>query len=123
MLIIEHNAVSRELMRDLLAFHGYRTLEAATALDGVSMAAEELPDLIVMDVQLPGLDGVSALALLRSDPLTANIPVVALTAYALQSEQLRFERAGFDKCITKPIDIKDFSNPIRDICDRHHLRA
>jgi two-component system cell cycle response regulator DivK len=87
------------------------------------MAVEERPDLILMDVQLPGLDGVSALALLRSHPRSADIPVVAVTAFALQSEQAYFLRAGFNACVTKPIHIKDFSKRIRDVLDNRRLRA
>ena len=112
-LIVEDNAKNLKLTRDILQFHGFRTLEATTAEDGITLAQLERPDLILMDIQLPGMDGVAALDRLRSDPRTAPIPVVALTAYAMKADHERFLRAGFDDCVMKPISVKELPTQIR----------
>jgi len=111
-LIIEDNAKNVKLMRDVLQFHGYRTAEAVTAEDGIAIASRELPDLILMDVRLPGMDGLAALNLLRSEPRTLGIPVVAVTASVMPEERDRFSAAGFDGFIAKPIDIREFPSQV-----------
>jgi two-component system cell cycle response regulator DivK len=111
-LIIEDNAKNVKLMRDLLQFHGYRTREATTAEDGVAIALRERPDVILMDVRLPGIDGLAALNVLRADPRTAKIPVVAVTASVMPDERDRFTEAGFDGFVAKPIDIRAFPSQI-----------
>jgi CheY-like chemotaxis protein len=111
-LIVEDNSKNVKLMRDLLEFHGYRTREATTAEDGVAIAFRERPDLILMDVRLPGMDGLAALKLLRADPRTAKVPVVAVTASVMPDERDRFTQAGFDGFIAKPIDIRGFPGEI-----------
>ena len=103
-LIVEDNARNLKLVRDVLEHAGYRTLEAATAEDGVALAREQRPDLVLMDLQLPGMDGVEALAPLRADPATAGIRVVALTAFAMKDDRERFLAAGFDGYLEKPIE-------------------
>jgi len=112
-LIVEDNEKNLKLTRDVLQFNGFRTLEAGTAELGISLATEHHPDLILMDIQLPGLDGVSALGRLRADPCTASIPVVALTAYAMKDDQQRFLQAGFDACVLKPISVRELPNQVR----------
>src|SRR4051794_10277762 len=107
-LVVEDNEKNLKLVRDILQVKGYRTLEAATATHGLALAAEHLPDLILMDVQLPDLDGVSATRALKGDPRTAAIPVVALTAYAMKEDQARLLGAGFDGYLSKPIDVRRF---------------
>lgn len=107
-LIVEDNALSRKLVHDVLQAKGYRTLEADTAEAGITLARDQGPDLILMDIQLPDFDGVTALGRLRDLDATARIPVVALTAFAMREDRERFLQAGFDGYMTKPIDIKEF---------------
>ena len=104
-LIVEDNARNLKLVRDVLNHVGYRTLEAATAEDGLALAREERPGLVLMDIQLPGMDGVEALARLRSDPATAGVRVLALTAFAMKDDRERFLAAGFDGYLEKPLDV------------------
>jgi two-component system, cell cycle response regulator DivK len=117
-LIVEDNDKNLKLVRDLLQLKGYRTLEARDGKTGVALALARTPDLILMDIQLPELDGEAALRRLRAEPRTAAIPVVALTAFAMKEEQQRFLQAGFDAYIAKPIDVKTFAEHIRRLCER-----
>ena len=117
-LIVEDNEKNLKLVRDILRFKGYRTLEAATAAVGLHLAATEHPDLILMDIQLPDLDGATALCRLRADPTTANIPVVALTAFAMKDDRVRFLNAGFDDYLTKPISVKEFPGQVAEALAR-----
>jgi len=112
-LIVEDNEKNLKLTRDVLRFHGFRTVEAATAEDGLALARTEGPDLVLMDIQLPGIDGVTALGRLRADPLTAPIRVVALTAFAMKEDAQRFLEAGFDGYVTKPIAIRELPIQVR----------
>jgi CheY-like chemotaxis protein len=115
-LIVEDHQENLELVRDLLQAHGYRTLETGTAEDGLTLAATHHPDLIVLDIQLPGMDGLEALHQLRSMPDIASTPVVALTAYAMPSDRERLINAGFDGQISKPISIKPFLQMVQEFC-------
>jgi two-component system cell cycle response regulator DivK len=112
-LIVEDNDKNLKLMRDILQFHGYRTVEATTAEEGIATSFRERPDLVLMDVRLPGMDGLAALQALRADPRTAGIPVVAVTASVMPDERDRFSAAGFDGFIAKPIDIRAFPGQIQ----------
>jgi len=112
-LIVEDNEKNMKLARDVLQFNGFRTLEAGTAEQGLALAAEHQPDLILMDVQLPGMDGVTALRHLRADPATAAIKIVALTAFAMKDDRERFVGAGFDGYLSKPISIRELPGQIR----------
>ena len=112
-LIVEDNEKNLKLARDVLQFHGFRTLEASTAEQGIELATEHHPDLVLMDYQLPGMNGVEALERLRAQPATADIPVVALTASAMREDRERFLTAGFDGYLTKPIDVREFGNQVR----------
>lgn len=107
-LIVEDNAKNMKLVRDVLQFKGYQTIEATTAAEGLRLARAELPSLILMDIQLPDFDGVSALSQLRDDPLTRSISVIAVSASAMPDDQQRIVASGFDAYITKPIDVKSF---------------
>ena len=107
-LIVEDNRRSMLLIRDLLEFHGFRTLEAFDGEEGIARAKAERPDLILMDIQLPGMDGLTAARLLRQDPVTAGIPVVALTAHAMKGDRERALEAGCNGYIAKPIDTRRF---------------
>lgn len=112
-LIVEDNDKNLKLSRDLLRFHGFETIEATNAEDGIALAQQRRPDMVLMDIQLPGMDGVSALHKLREDATTAAIPVVALTASVMKEDRERFDRAGFDGFITKPISVKEFPDQVR----------
>lgn len=117
-LIVEDNEKNLKLVRDVLQFKGYRTLEAETAEDGIALAQSQQPNLILMDIQLPGTDGVTALHRLRAEPLTASIPVVALTAFAMKDDRERFLNAGFDGYLDKPINVKEFPEQVRRFCEQ-----
>jgi two-component system cell cycle response regulator DivK len=107
-LIVEDNEKNRKLVRDVLQFKGYRTLEAETGEAGVALARDMRPALILMDIQLPGINGIEALAQLRADPATRDIPVVAVTASAMMQDRQKILAAGFDAYQAKPIAVKDF---------------
>lgn len=113
-LVVEDNEKNMKLARDLLQYHGFATLEATNAEDGIALARDKKPQLVLMDIQLPGMDGVAALAQLRADAATATIPVVAMTASVMKEDRERFEKAGFDGFITKPIDVRAFPQQVRD---------
>ena len=113
-LIVEDNEKNMKLARDLLQYHGFTTIEATNAEDGVAFAKSRTPTLILMDIQLPGMDGVSALEQLRKDAATSRIPVVAMTASVMKEDRERFDKAGFDGFITKPIDVRAFPQQVRD---------
>lgn len=105
-LIVEDNPRNLKLVRDVLGHAGYETLEAADGEAGVALAVERRPDLVLMDINLPGMTGVEALARLRADPATASIPVAALTAYAMKDDRARILAAGFDGYLDKPVDVR-----------------
>jgi len=107
-LIIEDNEKNLELVRDILQAKGYRTLEAGTAEDGLEIARGQAPDLVLMDIQLPGMDGIQALKALRDNPATAALPVVAITASVMKADREQIMRAGFDGFIEKPITVRSF---------------
>ena len=114
-LIVEDNEKNRKLVRDVLQFKGYRTLEAETAELGLSLARESQPALILMDIQLPGMNGIDALAHLRADASTRHIPIVAVTASAMMQDRQRILAAGFDAYQSKPIDVKGFIALVAEI--------
>jgi two-component system cell cycle response regulator DivK len=122
-LIVEDNAQNLKLARDVLNHFGYRILEAATAEDGLKLAREERPDLVLMDVQLPGMDGVEALGRLKADSVTADIPVAALTAFAMKEDRGRFLAVGFDGYIEKPLKVREFPTQVADLLNRRDGRA
>jgi len=107
-LIIEDNDKNLKLVRDVLRFKGYSTLEATTAAEGLRLAREERPALVLMDILLPDFDGITALARLRGDRSTHAIPVIALSASAMPDDHERIIKSGFDAYLTKPIEIKSF---------------
>jgi len=107
-LIVEDNEKNMKLVRDVLQVKGYRTLEAGTAEDGIRLAIEHKPDLVLMDIQLPGMNGIDALGVLRKDATTAGIPVIAVTASVMQQDRKLITEAGFDGYIGKPINLKEF---------------
>jgi two-component system, cell cycle response regulator DivK len=117
-LIVEDNEKNMKLVRDVLQATGYRTLEATTGEEGVELAQSQAPALVLMDVQLPGIDGVGALERLRQNERTASIPVLALTAQAMSGDRERFLEAGFDGYLAKPVDVGELIEAVREHCDR-----
>ncbi len=115
-LVIEDNENSRKLVRDVLTFHGFAILAAATAAEGLLLAREHCPRLILLDIQLPDLDGTAVLARLRAERATAAIPVVAFTAYAMTGDRERLLAAGFDGYLAKPVDIRALPEQVRGFC-------
>jgi two-component system, cell cycle response regulator DivK len=114
-LVVEDNETNMKLFRDVLQAKGYRTIEATSGEQAVELAAEHAPDLVLMDIQLPGMDGVAALQQLREAGNEA--PVVALTAQAMQGDREGFLAAGFDAYISKPIDVAEFVREVARWCD------
>jgi two-component system cell cycle response regulator DivK len=117
-LIVEDNEKNMKLARDVLQFHGFRTVETVNGEDAVIMAREHLPELILMDISLPGIDGVEATRQLKDEPSTATIPIVALTASVLATDRARFEEAGFAGLIAKPIDVLTFRVQVLAYCPK-----
>lgn len=117
-LIVEDNPRNLKLARDVLQFKGFRTIEADNATDGIALAVAELPTVILMDIQLPDMDGAAALRLIRQSPATADIPVIAFTAFAMDADRERLLAAGFDGYLAKPIDIKRFPQQVGQFCGR-----
>ncbi len=115
-LIVDDNERNLKLARDVLRFAGFRTLEAGTAAGGVTLAAEHAPDVILMDIRLPDMDGTEALLRLRDGAATASIPVVALTSYAMKGDRERLLAAGFDGYLEKPISVRAFPEEVRSYC-------
>ena len=107
-LVIEDNELNMKLVRSMLQLRHYQVLEAGDAEDGIQVAREHLPDLILMDIQLPGMDGLEATRIIRNDSILSNIPVLALTSYAMQGDEQKAISAGCAGYIAKPIDTRSF---------------
>ncbi len=116
-LIVEDNEKNLKLVRDVLQFKGYETLEATTAEDGLRLAHTRQPALVLMDIQLPGMDGFAAFAQLRANPATRSIPVIAVTASAMSQDRERILAAGFDGYQAKPISVRDLQGLVRQLLD------
>jgi CheY-like chemotaxis protein len=112
-LIIEDNERNLKLVRDVLRFNGFQTAEARTAEDGLALASASPPDLVLLDLQLPGIDGMEAFRQLRGSPPTAGVPVVAVTALAMKDDRERVLRAGFDGYLEKPISVRELPGQVR----------
>ena len=115
-LVVEDNEKNMKLVRDVLRAAGYRTLEATTGGRAVELATEHGPDLVLMDVQLPDIDGLEALGRLRADERTASIPVLAVTAQAMHGDRERFLAAGFDAYVSKPLNIVELVDTVKQQC-------
>ena len=116
-LVVEDNEKNMKLVRDILQATGYHALEATSGEEALALAAETAPALVLMDIQLPDIDGSEALRRLRSDERTAGIPVLALTAQAMQGDREGFLAAGFDGYLSKPIDVDELIATVRRYCD------
>jgi two-component system cell cycle response regulator DivK len=112
-LVVEDNERNLKLLRDVLEYAGYDVRVARTAEDGITLAVSEPPDLVLMDLQLPGIDGTEALRRLRESPRTADIPVVAVTAQAMKQDRERALDAGFNGYVEKPITVHAFPDQVR----------
>jgi two-component system, cell cycle response regulator DivK len=112
-LIIEDNERNLKLVRDVLQFNGFRTAEARTAEEGLALARSRAPDLVLLDLQLPGIDGMEAFQKLRESPPTAATPVVAVTAFAMKDDRERVLRAGFNGYLEKPISVRELPHQVR----------
>jgi len=117
-LIVEDNEKNMKLVRDVLHATGYSTLEATTGEEAVELALSQAPALVLMDVQLAGIDGVEALERMRQNERTASIPVLALTAQAMSGDRERFLEAGFDGYLSKPVDVVELINTVREHYNR-----
>ena len=117
-LIVEDNEKNRRMLRDILQVNGYATVESETAEEGIEIARQQQPRLVLMDIQLPGMNGIDAREQLRYDPQTQHIPVVAVTASAMQHDQSRIEKAGFDAFHYKPIRIKEILATVAEMVAR-----
>ena len=117
-LIVDDSDRNRKLARDLLQESGFRTIEAATGGEGIALASEHLPDVVLMDLRLPDLDGVEAARRLRAEPRTSRIQIIAVTALSLDADDAWLADAGFDGYIVKPIDVETFPDVIRRFCAR-----
>ena len=113
-LVVEDQEDNRRIMRDLLAASGYASIEATTGDEGLAMAAREVPDLILMDIQLPGMDGYEVTRRIKADPALAHIPIIAVTSYALSGDDQKAFAAGCDGYVTKPFSPKVLLAKIRE---------
>ena len=111
-LIVEDNEKNLKLVRDVLQVKGHATIEAGNAEDGIELAVARSPDLILMDIQLPGMNGIDALGVLRGNPATAGIPVAAVTASVMPQDRNKITEAGFDAYVGKPINLKEFLDTV-----------
>ena len=115
-LLVEDNARNMTLLRDVLEATGYRTLQASTGSQALTLAAQHGPALVLMDMRLPDMDGTEALRLLRTDARTVSIPVIAVTAQAMKGDRERFLEAGFDDYLSKPVDVDALLTVVRAYC-------
>ena len=115
-LIVDDNEKNVKLARDVLRFAGFRTLEAGRAAEGISLALEHIPDVVLMDIRLPDMDGTEAVRRLKDEPRTARIPVVAVTSFAMKGDRERFLAEGFDGYLEKPISVREFPDQVRSYC-------
>ena len=113
-LVIEDTKDNRKILRDLLTYSGYEIIEAEDGATGVAMAAAQVPDLILMDIQLPVIDGYEATRRIKADPATRHIPIVAVTSYALAGDEAKTRDAGCDGYIAKPYNPRDLLQKVRE---------
>jgi CheY-like chemotaxis protein len=117
-LIVEDNPNNRILLRDLLEFHGFEVMEAVNGEEGVAAARKEMPDLILMDLQMTKLDGFAAGKILKEDPATKHIKIIAVTSFAMAGDRERIMEAGFDDYISKPFDTRGLPTLLKKMLER-----
>ena len=116
-LIVEDNDKNMKLARDVLQAKGYQTLEAVSGEEGVKLARDKKPDLVLMDIQLPGINGIEAFRQIRGNAATKSIPVVALTASVTPTDRSAINAAGFDAFLSKPINLKEFLDTVKRLIE------
>lgn len=112
-LIVEDNKNNLRLLRDILTFSGYEVAVAGDGEEGVTLARGLMPDLILMDIQMPGLDGMTASSILKGDPATSGLKIIALTSFAMQGDREKFMAAGFDDYLAKPINTRELPGLVK----------
>lgn len=120
-LIVEDNENNRSLFRDILTFHGYEVSVAIDGQEGVALARELKPDLILMDIQMPGMDGMTAGGILKGDPATSGLKIIALTSFAMRGDQEKFLTAGFDGFLSKPISTRELPGLVKRWLEKEQL--
>ncbi|MCZ6634585.1 MAG: response regulator [bacterium] len=116
-LVVEDNPMNMELVSDILEAHGYQIMQAINGNDAISLVQEKTPDLILMDIQLPGLDGLTVTGIIKDNPDTRGILIIALTARAMQGDEEKARMAGCDGYISKPINTRTFPTTVRNLLD------
>lgn len=122
-LIVEDNEINRQLMRDLLSFRGYRVIEAANGESGIKRAKKYRPDLIIMDIQMPVMDGFEAIRHIKEDPGIRDIKILAITSFAMKGDRERILAAGADYYMPKPINTRDFSAVVESLISGKHDKS
>lgn len=117
-LVVEDNELNRKLIVAVLTYHGYKTLEAMDGAEGIIAAVEHMPDLILMDIQMPVMDGITAVKILKNDSRTLCIKVIALTSFAMKGDGERFMEAGFVDYIAKPINTRELPEIVKKYVGR-----
>ncbi len=112
-LVVEDNFQNKVLVREILTLHGFEVVEASTGAEAIKVLSENKPDVVLMDLHLPQMDGVTATRIIRSDAGNAGIPVVALTASAMKGDEDDLKKSGFDGCVGKPIEVKTLISTIK----------
>jgi CheY-like chemotaxis protein len=112
-LIVEDNQNNRILLNDILVYHGYEVTVASDGREGISLARSLMPDLTLMDIQMPGLDGLAAVQILKGDPATSGLKIIALTSFAMQGDRDQFLAAGFDDYLAKPISTRELPGMVQ----------
>jgi two-component system cell cycle response regulator DivK len=120
-LIVEDHEKNRKLVRDVLKFKGYEVIEAETGEEGVRLALERRPSLVLMDIRLPGIDGVEALRRIRADVTTRAIPIMAITASVMTEDRQKIMDAGFDAYQSKPLNMKHFAAAVEQLLERTRI--
>ena len=116
-LIVEDNENNRSLLRDIMVFYGYEIAEASDGQEGVDLARKLMPDLVLMDIQMPGLDGLTACGILKGDPATSGIKIIALTSFAMLGDREKFLDAGFDDYLSKPVNTRELAGLVKQWLD------
>jgi CheY-like chemotaxis protein len=118
-LVVEDNPMNMELITDILEAQGYDVKQATTGADAIKIVQSDIPDMILMDIQLPGLDGLTVTAIIKDDPRTREVPIIALTAHAMRGDEEKAREAGCDNYISKPIDTRQLPLTIRAYLDQN----